>query len=134
MSQELKKMYKTALVSMNYFFLQIIFRDKNNQNNNQNNNQKDDKIFGINTHIYDMVKCELRLFLDALAKENLSEEVSILFKEELIVGEYLSNKSLGEIEFLFEKGIIDIFEEEYPELLDFYMNLVESIKNKPAIM
>lgn len=131
MGKELKKMYKTALVSMNYFFLQIIFRDRNNQNNNQ----KDDKVFGINTHIYDMVKCELILFLDALAKENLSEEVSILFKEELIIGEYLSNKSLKEIEFLFEKGIIDIFEEEYPELLDFYMNLVESIiKNKPATL
>lgn len=131
MGKELKKMYKTALVSMNYFFLQIIFRDRNNQNNNQ----KDDKVFGINTHIYDMVKCELRLFLDTLVKENLSEEVSILFKEELIIGEYLSNKSLKEIEFLFEKGIIDIFEEEYPELLDFYMNLVESIiKNKPATL
>lgn len=131
MGKELKKMYKTALVSMNYFFLQIIFRDRNNQNNNQ----KDDKVFGINTHIYDMVKCELILFLDTLTKENLSEEVSILFKEELIIGEYLSNKSLKEIEFLFEKGIIDIFEEEYPELLDFYMNLVESIiKNKPATL
>ena len=131
MGKELKKMYKTALVSMNYFFLQIIFRDRNNQNNNQ----KDDKVFGINTHIYDMVKCELILFLDTLAKENLSEEVSILFKEELIIGEYLSNKSLKEIEFLFEKGIIDIIEEEYPELLDFYMNLVESIiKNKPATL
>ena len=131
MGKELKKMYKTALVSMNYFFLQIIFRDRNNQNNNQ----KDDKVFGINTHIYDMVKCELILFLDTLAKENLSEEVSILFKEELIIGEYLSNKSLKEIEFLFEKGIIDIFEEEYPELLDFSMNLVESIiKNKPATL
>ena len=118
MGKELKKMYKTALVSMNYFFLQIIFRDRNNQNNNQKE-----------------VKCELILFLDTLAKENLSEEVSILFKEELIIGEYLSNKSLKEIEFLFEKGIIDIFEEEYPELLDFYMNLVESIiKNKPATL
>ena len=131
MGKELKKMYKTALVSMNYFFLQIIFRDRNNQNNNQT----DDKVFGINTHIYDMFKCELILFLDTLTKENLSEEVSILFKEELIIGEYLSNKSLKEIEFLFEKGIIDIFEEEYPELLDFYMNLVESIiKNKPATL
>ena len=128
MSKELKKMYKTALSSMNYFFLQIIFRDKVYKNDKQYSNQKNNMIFGIDTHLYDIVKCELRIFLEALAKENLSEEVSILFKEELIIGEYLSGKSLGEIEYLFETGIFEIFGEDYPELLEFYMQLVVTIK------
>ena len=75
-----------------------------------------------------MVKCELRIFLEELAKENLLEEVSILFKEELIIGEYLLGKSLSETEALFETGIFEIFGENYPELLEFYMSLVETIK------
>ena len=126
MSKELKKLYKTALTSMNYFFLQIVFKD-----GMYTKSDKSDNGVSINNHLYQVVKCELQVFLDALVKEkDLSEEIKRLFKEELIEGEYIKDKTLNEIENELTIGINSIFEYNYSELLDFYMNLIEDIKNK----
>lgn len=123
MSNEFKKLYKTALASMNYFFLQIIFSQSMDYNN------ECDSIKNDNNHLYKMVKCELQVFLDVLVKEkDLSKEVKILFKEELISGEYLEGKTIEEIENELTFGVNKIFEYNYSELVDFYMELVEDIK------
>lgn len=119
MSAELKKLYKTALTSMNYFFLQMIFNKESGYKYLEN----------TNNHLYKIVKCELKVFLDTLVKEkDLSKEIKILFKEEIIIGEYLDGKTLSEIEKELALGITNIFECEYAELLDFYMDLIEEIK------
>ena len=119
MSTELKKLYKTALASMNYFFLQMVFKEESYYKDLEN----------TNNHLYKIVKCELQVFLDTLVKErDLLKEIKTLFKEEIIAGEYLEGKTLGGIEKELALGIADIFEYDYAELLDFYMDLIEEIK------
>ena len=117
MSKELRKLYKTALVSINYFFLKIVFRDKEHSETMQN-------ICGINKHTYESVKRELSMLLDTINRENLKEEVSALFKEELKTGNYLVGKSKAEITYSFRRGINEIFGCEQPELFEFYIGLI----------
>lgn len=119
MSKELKKLYKTALVSINYFFLKIVFRDKE-----KDNCEKEQITCGINSHTYESVKRELSIFLETINKENLNEEVSALFKEELNSGKYLVGKSKAEIYYSLRSGIYEIFGYDYPELFEFYIGLI----------
>lgn len=112
MSKELRKLYKTALVSINYFFLKIVFKDKDVQSKE------------INSCTYDSVKRELSILVDNINKENLKDEVCTLFKEELNSGNYLNGKSKSEICNSFKKAIKDMFGCEYPELYEFYVSLI----------
>lgn len=112
MSKELKKLYKNALVSINYFFLKIVF------------NEKDILKCNISNQIYESVRCELSTLLETIKKEGLNEEVCILFKEELNSSNYLEGKSKAEIKNYFRKAISDMFGHEYPELFEFYTELI----------
>lgn len=121
MSKELKKLYKTAVLAMNYFFLKIIFEDNTSSANE----------IEKNGHLYNMIKCELSVFLDNLVKEkDIAKDIITGIKEELIAGQYLDKKSMNEIEDIFDRGLSCIFDREYPELVDFYMDIVKDIKKE----
>ena len=109
MSKELKKLYKSALVSINYFFLKIVFKEDNSY---------------ISSHTYDSVRRELKMMLETINKENLKDEVTTLFKEELKNGKYLLGKSSADIYYSLRNGINEIFGYDNVELFEFYAGLI----------
>ena len=109
MSKELKKLYKSALVSINYFFLKIVFKEDNSY---------------ISSHTYDSVRRELKMMLETINKENLKDEVTTLFKEELKNGKYLLGKSSADIYYSLRSGINEIFGYDNVELFEFYAGLI----------
>lgn len=117
MSKELKKLYKTALVSINYFFLKIVFKDKDCSKTGYNK-------YGLDNHIYESIKCELSTLLYTINKEGLKDEVCDLFKKELNSTNYLNGKSKSEIYDCLKSGIHEIFGCEQPELFEFYVGLI----------
>lgn len=111
MSKELKNMYKSALISMNYFFLKIVF-DKEYE--------KESKEKGI----YDSVKCELKTLIKNIYRENLIDEITIAFKKELVSKKYILNKSNCEVKYALKKAIYNMFGFDDVELLNFYTNIL----------
>lgn len=111
MSKELKKLYKTALVSINYFFLKIAFKDTK-------------KHTLLDNHVYESLKKELSTLLETLEKENLKEEVSTLFKSELYNNEHTRNKTKPELIYGFKLALNEIFGTDQPELFEFYASLL----------
>lgn len=111
MSKELKKMYKSALISVNYFFLKIVFDE---------NYAKESKQKGI----YDSVKCELKTLVKTIYKEDLVDEISLAFKKELLSEKYTMNKSIHEVMYALRKAIYNMFGFNEEELLDFYTSII----------
>ncbi|MBQ8999276.1 MAG: hypothetical protein IJ086_15785 [Clostridium sp.] len=106
---------------MNYFFLKIIFNDENNSLT------EIDK----ESYLYEVVKCELQTFLEKLIKEeDLLEHVVSIFKDEIIEGEYIEDISLSEATIILENGIKEIFGYDYPELLEFYLDIFKEVKKE----
>ena len=117
MSKELRKLYKTALVSINYFFLKIVFKDRDCSKTGCG-------IYNVDSHTYESVKRELGALLYTINKEGLKDEVSDLFKKELSSNNYLDGKSKSEICYYFKRALYEMFGCEQPELFEFYVGLI----------
>lgn len=110
----MKESTKCALNSMNYFFLREVF-----------NKNKEDIDFEERLRI--CMKEELSLFLNAISKENWSEEFTKIVKTELSEGEYLEDNDVDTIRKKFENAIKDICSEEDSYLVEKYIDIVNQI-------
>lgn len=97
--------YKTAISSMNYFFLRIV-TDKPHD---------------------DITREEVTTFIQQLAKDHtsLTDDILEVIKDELIDGDYFTDKSITDIEGLINSATDDLTGNPLPEIAQFYIDLLK---------
>lgn len=123
----MNKLMKSAVNSMNYFFLKETFSEKNFVKEVH----ESDTFSGKGYDLYEALIDELSSFLSELV-ECWNDGVEEIIFCELYEGGYIDDLSIKEVEQKFKKSIYYLFEDEYTELLNKYMNVAIKVKSKEA--
>lgn len=121
----MNNLMKTAVSSMNYFFLKETFSEKNFVKEVH----ESDTFSGKGYDLYEALIDELSSFLSELV-ECWNDGVEEIIFCELYEGGYIDDLSIKEVEQKFKNSIDYLFEDEYVELLDRYMDVARKVKTK----
>ena len=121
----MNKLMKSAVNSMNYFFLKETFSERNFVKEAHESGTFSGKGYDL----YEALIDELSSFLSELV-ECWNDGVEEIIFCELYEGGYIDDLSIGEVEQKFKNSIKYLFEDEYVELLDKYMDVARKVKSK----